>query len=407
MKRIFILLFCVLWQMSQSGLMCQTLHAIIFANTENKDIGQSVSVDFKRMELEMTTIAKSIGYRLQKYNYYGSPANFNRENLDKVLNSMSCSSNDIVFFFYSGHGGRAINEDTKFPEMCLFVNDENYKSRSQLYPLHDVYTRIRNKNPRLTIVMGDLCNSIIKGYYKNDNAASKGATVLSRQICDVYKNLFVNTKGGLIAASSEPGYTSGCYVFEDGGKYYHGGGYLTHSFLSILQYCVSRNQDTSWESLMDTAIALTGKLTEDHRDENGRHSPQVPVYKSEIEAISPLTNSDTPIASQPQQPSESNDNATNFNDRLAYSLSMVGNQSVSKLERIRNIEKAKDYFANMQSKVQVIGFDNRTIVNTSSIESYLNYLSMATKMDQVVVMDMQRDNSGKVTYLKVHEIHYQ
>lgn len=407
MKKIFLLLFCVLWQLSYTDMAGQTLHAIIFANTENESIGQSVSVDFKRMELEMTTIAKSIGYQLKKYNYYGSPSNFNRENLDNVLDGLSCSPNDIVFFFYSGHGGRAMNEDTEFPEMCLFVNDENFKSRSQLYPLYDVYTRIKRKNPRLTIVMGDLCNSIIKGYYKNENAASKGATVLSKEFCDVYKNLFVNTKGGLIAASSEPGYTSGCYVYEEDGKYYHAGGYLTYSFLRALQYCVSRNQDTSWESLMETAIALTGKLTEDHRDENGFPAPQVPIYKPEIELASSSSSNAAPVSTQPQQPSLSNDDATNLSDKLAYSLSMVANQNVSKLDRIRNIKNADDFFANKGVRVQVIGFDYRTIVNTSSIDSYLNYLSMATKIDQIVVMDMQRDNSGKVTYLKVHEIHYQ
>ena len=87
MKKLLLLLICTLWQLSPMVSMAQTFHAIIFANTENKGIGASVGVDFKRMELEMTTIAKSIGYSLKKYNYYGSPSNFNRENLDKVLNN--------------------------------------------------------------------------------------------------------------------------------------------------------------------------------------------------------------------------------------------------------------------------------------------------------------------------------
>lgn len=384
----------------------QTFHAIIFANTDNSSIGESVAVDFKRMELEMTTIAKSIGYTLKKYNYYGNPDNFNRDKLETALTNLSCSSNDIVFFYYSGHGGRAMNETTKFPEMCLFVNRENFKSDSQLYPLYDVYERIRKKNPRLTIVMGDLCNSIMKGFYRNDNHNSKGATILSKGTCDVYKNLFLNVKGGLIAASSEPKYTSGCYIFKEGDKWYHAGGYFTHSFLCLLQYCVGEGKNVSWESLMDGTITLTRDLTKEKKDENGDPCPQTPIYLPDVVSVQAPASGDN-INVSPQAPALSNDAATNQRDNLAYSLSMVCNQSVPKINRIHNITEAKKYFAGMRACVQVVGCDNKTIVNTCSAESYLNYLSLATKMDQVVVVETQTNAAGKVTYMKVHEIHYQ
>lgn len=385
----------------------QTFHAIIFANTQNSGIGKSVTVDFERMRLEMTTIAKSIGYNLKKYYYYGEPEKFNRNTLETALKNLYCSPEDIVFFYYSGHGGRAMNEKTIFPEMCLFVNDENFQDNSQLYPLHDVYARIREKRPRLTIVMGDLCNSTWEGYYRNENNASKGATILSKGTCDVYKNLFLNTQGGLIAASSEPKYTSGCYIYQgDDGRWYHAGGYLTHSFLGMLQYFVNQSKNVSWNSLMDNTIALTRELTKNQKDESGNPCPQTPIYKSDI--TNSLSSSNTTnIHTPPQAPSSSNDAATNKIDEVAYSLSMVCNQSVPKLDRIRNIPKAKRYFSNVHSRVQVIGCDNKTIVNTCSTERYLNYLSMATNMDQVVVLETKNDASGKIIYMKVHEIHYQ
>lgn len=400
------LITILLMALTASITMCgQTFHAIIFANTHNRGIGESVEVDLKRMSLEMTTIAKSIGYPLKKHFYYGPTESFNHVNLEKVLTNLSCGPDDVVFFFYSGHGMRAVNEKTNFPEMCLFVNNENRISDSQYYPLYDVYTRIKKKNPRLTIVMGDLCNSLKKNFYRNDNNASKGATILSKGTCNVYQNLFLNTRGGLIAASSEPQYTSGCYIFQDNGKWYHAGGFLTHSFLCVLQYFVGHNEDVSWTSLMDNTIGLTQELSKTDLEGNPQR-PQTPIYKSEIEPVHTST-TNTEIVAAPQPPLSSNDSETNQQDNMAYSLSMVCNQSVPKLDRIRNIAKAKNYFENNAAKVQVIGFDNKTIVNTCTIESYLNYLSMATKMDQVVILDTKKNSAGKVTYMRVHEIHYQ
>lgn len=387
----------------------QTFHAIIFANTKSPGnpnnpsdmgIGPSVTVDFERMGIEMTTIAKSIGYKLKKYYYYDTPESFSRSSLEAVLDNLSCTSNDIVFFYYSGHGGRAMNESTVFPEMVLKV-PYGPTDPSQLYPLHDVYSQIREKSPRLTIVMGDLCNTTIKGYYHNEANRSKGASILSKSTCDVYKNLFLNVKGGLIVASSKPSVTSTCLQDSNGKDM---GGNFTFWFLEILQNCVSESCNVSWPGLLDDVKEMTQR----HMvyDDMGKRVPQTPIYKQELTAASAPAHANSSIVTPPQESLTTNDNATNVRDAIAYSLSMVCNQSIDRLDRIHNIAKAKKYFSATQSRVQVVGFDNRTIVNTCSAESYLNYLSMATNMDQVVVLDMKKGASGRVEYIKVHEIHY-
>lgn len=376
----------------------QTFHAIIFANTKNNDIGTSVEVDFQRMSLEFTTMAKSIGYNLKKYYFYGAPSNFNRNNLVSCLRNLDCTPKDIVFFFYSGHGGRAINETSDFPEMILAVNHSTF---NDLYSLSDVYKQISKKGPRLAIVMGDLCNSEIEGYYKDSSlGGSKSATIINKGTCDVYRNLFLNVKGGFIAASSEPNQSSSCYRFQgEDGKIYEGGGYLTFSFLGFLQDYVDKGEDVSWSQLLDDAIAWTK-----YKTQNRKSGAQVPIYKDELSVATPEPVQ--PVSTPPQEPIQSNDDATNYRDKVAYSLSMVCNENIDRLERIRNIESAKHYFAG-SAIVQVVGCDGHTIVNTSNANRYLNYLSMATSMDQIVVLDMKQENGNIISYIKVHELHYQ
>ena len=374
----------------------QTMHAIIFANTQNKDIGTSVEVDYQCMSLELTTIAKSIGYNLKKYYYHGDSKNFCRSNLDLVLNNLTCGPNDIVYFYYSGHGGRAQNEETAFPEMVLRPNEPTYIN--DLYPLYNVYTRIKSKSPRLTIVMGDLCNSVVEGLIKRPER-NKGATVLSKNVCDAYKNLFLGVKGGLIATSSKPGQTSGCALKQnEHGQLIDAGGYFTCMYLAVLQNCVKTCDNISWDDVLNATIANTVNAT----SYNGR-KPQTPIFFSELKKTTDAPT--TTITSTPQPPIDSNDADTNLQDKIAYTLSKVGNKNISMTDRIRNIQSALNT-VKPSTRIQVVGCDNKTIVNTTTAEKYLNYLSIATNIDQIVVLDIEKTGNGVPSSLRIHEIHY-
>lgn len=398
MKKLFILIsLCFLVAVPVCS---QTLHAIIFANTKSPGnpndprdtgIGQSVTVDFERMGIEMTSISSFIGYSLKKYYYYDTPDRFSRRSLLAVLNNLSCGKDDIVFFYYSGHGLRAENEESQYPEMVLKV-PYGAASVQDLYPLFDVYKKIRDKNPRLTIVMGDLCNSTIKGYYRSTDTA-KGASVKSSTACDVYKNLFLNVKGGLIATSSKPGQTSGCAFYKDGTE---AGGIFTVSFLECLGACVSQGQAVNWDTLLEGATTFAIKIAE------GMGNKQTPVFSTKDLVVAEAPSQ---TSTQPQTPT-SDDVQTMEQDNIAGALSSIANDRNNRMERIRNIQPALSrYFASPQSRIQVVGRDSKTIVNTTTASSYLNYLSIATNMEQVMVIEEKKNDNGRISYLKVHEMH--
>lgn len=398
MKKILILIsLCLL---VVAPVCSQTLHAIIFANTKSPGnpndprdtgIGPSVTVDFERMGIEMTSISSFIGYNLKKYYYYDTQERFSRKSLLNVLNNLACGKDDIVFFYYSGHGLRAENEETQYPEMVLKV-PYGPASVHELYPLYDVYKKIKEKHPRLTIVMGDLCNSTIKGFYRSTDTA-KGASVKSSTACDVYKNLFLNVKGGLIATSSKPGQTSGCAFYKDGTQ---AGGIFTVGFLECLGACVSQGQAVNWDTLLEGATAFSIKISE------GMGNKQTPVYSTKD-----LVVAEAPLQSSTQsQPPTSDDTQTMEQDDVAGALSSIANDQNSRMSRIKNIQPTLSrYFASSQSMIQVVGRDSKTIVNTTTASSYLNYLSIATNMEQVMVIEEKKNDNGRISYLKVHEMH--
>ena len=397
MKKFVILFFIIL--MYGVPIYAQTLHAIIFANTESPGskpgetgIGPSVTVDFERMGIEMTSIASFIGYNLKKYYYYGSSNRFNKKNLVRLLNNFSCGKEDIVFFYYSGHGTRYENEGSSFPEMILKV--QNGATDADLYSLHDTYNILKSKSPRLTIVIGDLCNSTWKGAYKS-TGTSKGASIKSSAVCDVYKNLFLNVKGGLIAASSKPGHTSGC-AFYSGGS--HAGGIFTVSFLQCLGDCVSQGKTASWNQLLKETRTMAQKISSD--DNLGEK--QYPIFDTHD-----LIKAEAPSVPQVNTPQITADDIQTISyDNLADALTAIGNDRSKPAERIKLLASTlSKYFANSQARVQVVGRDSKTIVNTTMANKYLNYLSIATNMEKVMVLEERTDANGKINYLKVHEMH--
>ena len=366
-----LILFIVAWIVSLPSY-SQTFHAIIFANTKNPSIGASVAEDYQKMRIEFKSMANFIGYNYKSYEF--KDENFNRNNLENTINKLNCSPDDIVFFYYSGHGGRSSRDKTEFPQMLLLVDERRGgDERTDMYPIYNVKERIKAKNPRLTIVMGDLCNSIPDGDWITPKSFGKGPTIKTTVKSQFYKDLFFSMKGDIIATSSKPGETSAAYPF---------GGAFTYSFLTVLQDMVTNNNEASWNTLFKYTQAMTSK--------NYNHTPVFRINLTEEHS---------------NQPTTSEQNITT--EDLEGSLTIIGRSGTNTLTRIRLIDNVlSHFFSSSNAKVEVVGKDGNTIVSTKHAKDYLNYLSIARNLEQVIEVDEKRGSDGKLTYLKVHEMYH-
>lgn len=369
---------------------CQTLHAIIFANTKcpgekpgSTGIGPSVTCDYQRMKIEFETMASFLNYKKDFQWYEGSASNFCREKLEYALNNLSCSDDDIVIFYYSGHGGRS-PQDTQdpFPWMQLVVDPYNTPwSAFQYFSLSQVLQRIKTKQPRLSIVLGDLCNSLSNAIPQKEIPEMKGATKMSKAPCDFYKDLFLKVKGSIIASSSKPGETSA--ACEDGGAF-------TICFTEALQIMVSNNMEPDWNMLLNGAKLRTSKITD---------GKQNPIFETHLQKISdlPITNS----IEQGQQITQSENNSS-----IDEYLTAIGSSNTPIKERISLINTTLNkFFASPQAKIEVVGKDGKTIVGTKYASMYLNNLSITRNLVKVIAVNQSESSNGKLTYLKVHEMY--
>lgn len=367
----------------------QTLHAIIFANTKcpgekpgSMGIGPSVTCDYQRMKIEFETMASFLNYKKDFQWYEGSPNHFCRTNLESALNNLSCEKDDIVIFYYSGHGGRLPKEtEDPFPWMQLVVDPYRTPwNASQYYSLSQVLKRIEAKQPRLSIVLGDLCNSLSNAIPQKDVPEMKGATKISKAPCDFYKDLFLKVKGSIISSSSRPGETSA--AFSDGGAF-------TICFTEALQIMVSNNMEPDWETLLEGTKIRTSKVTQ---------GKQNPIYEAQLQNVSDIPSTSEQPTVSPQPTSEDRD--------IANYLTAIGNSNTAIKERINLVYQTLNlFFASPQAKVEVVGRDGKTIVATKYASAYLNNLSIARNLVKVINVDQTEGSNGKLTYLKVHEMY--
>lgn len=133
----------------------------IVANTNDPEIGSSCKFDRERM-LEMCSDIKDfLGIPWDTATIFGK--NYTKANVQKMIRDLTPRENDIVIFYYSGHGFRKPKQpaDKIFPFLDLRPKpDQTYMVNS--LNIEDIYDSIRLKphSARLNLVLSDCCNSI-------------------------------------------------------------------------------------------------------------------------------------------------------------------------------------------------------------------------------------------------------
>jgi hypothetical protein len=225
---------------TQNSVTSATLHLVLAVNTEIPDIGRSCSVDQKAMETEFKEISKAIGMPFKKYVVAGEE--FTKANLEKTLANLKVASNDVVIFYYSGHGFRWSDQTDSYPQLDMRYSEYTKLSANTSVSLSSVYHAITGKNARLNLIMGDCCNSDI-GRNQFTNSSFMASRSFQGAEIEKLKRLFLQSKGNLMFSGSSPGEFAWCNV---------NGGFFTLSFLQALKEEIGfmRNDSPSWEHIV-------------------------------------------------------------------------------------------------------------------------------------------------------------
>ena len=173
--------------------------------------------------------------------------------IDNWLKNQQPGEDDIVIFYYSGHGFRYPADAGNYPRMWLKnAADQNVETAS-LRIEEDVYDRIIKMGAGVNIVISDCCNSTVAG--ANTNFDNVTVTSHKREHTDEDKKdeannghkLFVPGQPlSILATAAGKGELAGGKPGE--------GGFFTTFFLDALDNCIDDNSlAPTWESIFKYA----------------------------------------------------------------------------------------------------------------------------------------------------------
>lgn len=224
-----------------SNLSGATVHVIMFIMDDFSDkITASCQRDEKLMREEIRNVEKYTGMAIKYYQ-----TSFNKQSVNQILSSLDCGPDDVILFYYSGHGYNLGNSD--FP--CIDLR--NAPGYTMHVNLSDIHSRLKGKGARLVMSIGDCCNNVVgqraplSDFEKNQSK---------------YKTLFLYTKGDFLITSSQK-------------SQFSWGGCFTPSFLRALQE--SKNAD--WKDILEKAKLKTVAISQDKK--------QTPYFESNTSLI--------------------------------------------------------------------------------------------------------------------------
>ena len=193
----------------------QTIHWIIFGDTKDNQNGGEVESSLSLLNPKfidrVDDAMQAKGYFSKRSFYTGS--RFSEQNCKDLIGSLSCDKNDIVVFYYLGHGARALiaKDQRKSYTQSHPWPDLNFKNgniQKEYLSLEAVHNELKKKGARLTITIGMCCNEERSTHRKHSGPVmgmqAKRYKIVSKSFAKRIQKWFLRNKGDVIVSAASP-----------------------------------------------------------------------------------------------------------------------------------------------------------------------------------------------------------
>lgn len=240
------------------------MHLLIVADTLDGSIGKAVTIDINRITELFSSINSYLGIKLNTTILAGK--SFGKTSTASALAKLRPAPNDIVIFYYSGHGFRIPEKPRAFPNMKLknvktprtayrdslaWAKASRTANISQSMNMADIFQTIINKGARMNLVISDCCNDDIFSVNFKSTKPSGTKSSNIRWSEQNLRTLFLDSTPISILATA-------CTETETSASQADFGSFYTYFLKSSLEaHCSVLKNRVSWDQVLKQANAQT------------------------------------------------------------------------------------------------------------------------------------------------------
>jgi Caspase domain len=246
----FFIFFGVFFLIISSPFFVEATHliSVIVADTLDDDIGKECLCDFNKMVHLAARIAKYTNLDHTSITLKGSQVT--PQTILKKIADMKVEPDDVVIFYYSGHGYRTRKMGANPPWPIYEFSKKDQGLEAEL-----VMHKLEEKQARLLLAISDCCNVFLKknetephllrNQYKFQAPALPPSKENEKNIEENFRRLFLETAGVIKIASALPGEYS--YTTDDPNL---NGAQYTIAFLKGFNREIKKEK-ANWSSILD------------------------------------------------------------------------------------------------------------------------------------------------------------
>ena len=133
-----------------------TIHLVIVADSTDSSIGTSVVTDIERVQKHFLAYSELCEMWLSVRVIQGT--NFVKEKIVRDVQNFFVQSDDVIVFYYTGHGFRNESKDDPWP--LIFLGHDEFGA-PEGFDVRWIYQMFQQKNPRLLLMITDSCQEDI------------------------------------------------------------------------------------------------------------------------------------------------------------------------------------------------------------------------------------------------------
>lgn len=362
---------------------------ITFVDTTDPRVG---AIDINGHKVLYDNFVNEVNSALAEKGYMSDVQDFtgdkvSPENCKSAVELLNVEPEDIVVFYYIGHGGRPNTtsgyiEQHPFPQLCLAQHDER-----KFIPLEWVHNVLKEKGARLSVTIGMACNSLANDITEKSGptfSVNYGMSYMSSNKMSRIQELFLSYKGNVIATSAMPTQASiGCETVFGPMDLYSAA--VCDVFKNVLDGYTST---FSWTTFLD----IVGKTVEE-----STQYKQSPFYIANVEKSS-MPSVSTPSETPTSTPTSAGEIDKN---ELTNALTKLASVSTGIDARFNMKQELEHIFAS-GAIVKMLSHDGSVVIDKMDASDFLGRVATSRLLLSVSVVDVVL-TGGKIKSLKVKE----